>query len=141
MQWTWKGANVGRWRSERCPAAQESERIGIARDLHDEVGLVLTDVLLERNVIADTAPGHRDAIDTAKHAVRGALDEVRRISNELRSEMLEHFGFVTALTELSRSVERGSAAEVERRFDPSLPALPDATELAVYRVTGRQVAS
>jgi two-component system, NarL family, sensor histidine kinase UhpB len=120
--------------SKRVLAAQESERIGIARDLHDEVGQVLTGVLLQLNVIADTAPGHRAAINEAKQAVRGALDEVRRISNELRPEMLEHLGLVSALTELSRSFERGSGVEVERRFDASLPTLSDDTELAVYRV-------
>lgn len=120
--------------ASRVLAAQESERVGIARDLHDEVGQVLTAVLLQLNVIGNTAPGHRDAIDAAKHAVRGALDEVRRISSELRPEMLEHFGLVSALTELSRSFERGADVKVERRFDPSLPALAGATELAVYRV-------
>ena len=78
--------------ARRVLAAQEAERIGIARDLHDEVGQVLTGVLLQLNVIADAAPEHREEIDEAKQAVRGALDEVRRISSELRPEMLEHLG-------------------------------------------------
>ena len=120
--------------AKRVLAAQEAERIGIARDLHDEVGQVLTGVLLQLNVIADTAPEHRDEIDEAKQAVRSALDEVRRISSDLRPEMLEHLGLVSALTELSRSFQRASGVEVERRFEPSLPTLPDDTELAVYRV-------
>lgn len=120
--------------ARRVLAAQEAERIGIARDLHDEVGQVLTGVLLQLNVIADTAPEHRDEIDEAKQAVRTALDEVRRISSELRPEMLEHLGLVSALTELSRSFQRASGVEVERRFEPSLPTLSDDTELAVYRV-------
>lgn len=118
----------------RVLAAQEAERIGIARDLHDEVGQVLTGVLLQLNVIADAAPEHREEIDEAKKAVRGALDEVRRISSELRPEMLEHLGLVSALTELSRSFQRASGVEVDRRFEPSLPTLSDDTELAVYRV-------
>jgi two-component system sensor histidine kinase UhpB len=120
--------------ARRVLAAQEAERIGIARDLHDEVGQVLTGVLLELNVIADTAPEHRTEIDDAKQAVRSALDEVRRISSELRPEMLEHLGLVSALTELSRSFQRASGVEVERRFEASLPTLSDDTELAVYRV-------
>ncbi len=120
--------------ARRVLAAQEAERIGIARDLHDEVGQVLTGVLLQLNVIADAAPEHREEIDEAKQAVRGALDEVRRISSELRPEMLEHLGLVSALTELSRSFQRASGVEVERRFEPSLPALSDDAELAVYRI-------
>jgi two-component system, NarL family, sensor histidine kinase UhpB len=120
--------------ARRVLAAQEGERIGIARDLHDEVGQVLTGVLLQLNVIADTAPEHRNEIDEAKQAVRAALEEVRRISSELRPEMLEHLGLASALTELSRSFQRASGVESERRFEPSLPTLSDDTELAVYRV-------
>jgi two-component system, NarL family, sensor histidine kinase UhpB len=118
----------------RVLAAQEAERIGIARDLHDEVGQVLTGVLLQLNSIADSAPDHRDEIDEAKQAVRTALDEVRRISSELRPEMLEQLGLVSALTELSTSFQRSSGVQVERRFDTSLPTLSPETELAVYRV-------
>ena len=39
-----------------------------------------------------TRPTHREEIDEARQAVRRALDEVRRISSELRPEMLEHSG-------------------------------------------------
>lgn len=118
----------------RVLAAQEAERVGIARDLHDEVGQVLTGVLLHLNSIAESAPSQRDEIDTAKQAVRVALDEVRRISSELRPEMLEHLGLASALTELSTTFGRVSGVHVERRFDATLPKLPPDTELAVYRI-------
>lgn len=118
----------------RVLAAQEAERIGIARDLHDEVGQLLTGVLLQLNSIADTAPTHRAEIDRAREAVRRALEEVRRISSELRPETLEHLGLVSALTELATTFARVSGVQVERRFDASLPLLPPDAELAVYRI-------
>lgn len=118
----------------RVLAAQEAERLGIARDLHDEVGQLLTGVLLQLNSIAETAPTHRAAIDQAREAVRRALDEVRRISSELRPETLEHLGLVSALTELSTTFARVSGVQVERRFDASLPPLHPDAELAVYRI-------
>ena len=118
----------------RVLAAQEAERVGIARDLHDEVGQVLTGVLLHLDSIAGTAPDQRDEIDEAKQAVRRALDEVRRISRELRPEMLEHLGLVSALTELTTTFARISGIRVERQFDKSLPKLHPDTELAVYRI-------
>jgi two-component system sensor histidine kinase UhpB len=120
--------------ARRALAAQEAERVGIARDLHDEVGQLLTGVLLELNSIAEATPEHRREIDGTKEAVRRALDEVRRISSELRPEMLEHLGLVSALTELTTTFGRVSGIDVERDFDPSLPKLAPETELAVYRI-------
>jgi two-component system, NarL family, sensor histidine kinase UhpB len=118
----------------RVLAAQEAERVGIARDLHDEVGQLLTGVLLHLNSIAEAVPTHRDEIDAAKQAVRVALDEVRRISSELRPEMLEHLGLVSALTELSTTFARVSGLRVERQFEPALPKLSADAELALYRI-------
>ncbi len=118
----------------RVLAAQEAERVGIARDLHDEVGQVLTGVLLQLNSIAEAAPDHEEALREARHAVRRALDEVRRISRELRPEMLEHLGLVSALTELTSSFSRVTGIDVERRFASSLPKLPPEVELAIYRI-------
>jgi two-component system sensor histidine kinase UhpB len=118
----------------RVLAAQEAERVGIARDLHDEVGQLLTGVLLQLNSIAEGAPAHREELDEARRAVRRALDEVRRISSELRPEMLEHLGLVSALTELSTTFARVSGIRVERQFDRSLPKLAPEIELAVYRI-------
>jgi two-component system sensor histidine kinase UhpB len=111
----------------RVLEAQEAERIAVARDLHDEVGQLLTGVLL----LLD-AEGRE--LEPARQAVRQALDEVRRISSELRPEMLETLGLVSALTELSTSFGRVTGIRVERRFDAKLPKLDPDIELAVYRI-------
>ena len=118
----------------RVLAAQEAERVGIARDLHDEVGQLLTGVLLHLDSIAGTVPEQREEIDKAKQVVRRALDEVRRISSELRPEMLEHLGLVSALTELTTTFGRLTSVRVERQFDTSLPKLSPEAELAIYRI-------
>jgi len=118
----------------RVLAAQEAERVGIARNLHDEVGQVLTGVLLQLNSIGEALPAHRDELAQTREAVRRALDEVRQISSELRPEMLEHLGLVSALTELSRSFARVADVRIERHFDPALPKLAPEIELAVYRI-------
>jgi two-component system, NarL family, sensor histidine kinase UhpB len=107
---------------QRALRAQEAERRRIASGLHDEVGQVLTGVLL------------RLGDDETKEAVRQALDEVRRIARELRPEMLEQLGLVSALTELSRKFAESSGVRVERHFASKLPPLSDDAELAVYRV-------
>jgi two-component system sensor histidine kinase UhpB len=118
----------------RVLAAQEAERVGIARDLHDEVGQVLTGVLLQLDFIAERAAADRTELDEAKQAVRRALNEVRRISSELRPEMLEQLGLVSALKGLCATFGRVSGISAERRFDDGLPELEPDAELAVYRI-------
>jgi two-component system sensor histidine kinase UhpB len=115
-------------------AAQEAERVGIARDLHDEVGQVLTGVLLQLNSMGESAPALRAELDEARQSVRRALDEVRRISSELRPEMLEHLGLVSALTELATSFARVSGLDVQREFAADVPKLAPEVELAIYRI-------
>jgi two-component system, NarL family, sensor histidine kinase UhpB len=111
---------------QRALRAQEAERARIAGGLHDEVGQVLTGVLLQLEGEARS--------EETKAAVRQALEEVRRIARELRPEMLEHLGLVSALTELARKFADQSGLEIERRFADDLPPLSDEAELTVYRV-------
>jgi two-component system sensor histidine kinase UhpB len=119
----------------RALAAQEAERLRIAAGLHDEVGQVLTGVLLQLDAVADAvAPDRRDELVETKQAVRQALEEVRRISRELRPELLEHLGLVSALTELASTFSRLSGIAVDRRFAAELPPLTAEAELAVYRI-------
>jgi two-component system sensor histidine kinase UhpB len=120
--------------ASRVLAAQEAERVGIARDLHDEVGQVLTGVLLQLNSMGASAPALRVELDEARQSVRRALDEVRRISSELRPEMLEHLGLVSALTELATSFARVSGIDVKREFAADVPKLAPEVELAIYRI-------
>src|SRR5581483_1443100 len=122
--------------SRRALAAQEAERLRIAHGLHDEVGQVLTGVLLQLDALA-SADGEAkiDAIAETKDAVRVALDEVRRIAYELRPAMLEHLGLASALRELATSFATRSGLSVSQQFESDLPPLSDEAEIAMYRVT------
>jgi two-component system, NarL family, sensor histidine kinase UhpB len=115
----------------RALRAQEAERLRIARGLHDEVGQVLTGVLLQLDSLATP---NKTEIEETKQAVRKALEDVRRTARELRPEMLEDLGLVSALTELSRKFAEQSGIHVDRRFASELPTLSDEAEIAVYRV-------
>jgi two-component system, NarL family, sensor histidine kinase UhpB len=115
--------------------AQEEERLRIARGLHDEVGQTMTAVLLQLKRAADDAPAAiRDELVEAQEAVRTSLDDVRRIARQLRPEMLEHLGLVSALTALATSFSERTGLAVERRFESELPRLDPDAELALYRI-------
>ncbi|HZD87618.1 MAG TPA: histidine kinase [Gaiellaceae bacterium] len=119
----------------RAIEAQEGERLRISRGLHDEVGQVLTGVLLQLDALEDANPdARRRRTAETRQTVRQALEEVRRIAQELRPQPLEHLGLVSALIELSRRFADQSGLAVERRFAADLPRVSLDGELAIYRV-------
>jgi two-component system sensor histidine kinase UhpB len=119
----------------RALAAQEAERNRIAVELHDEVGQTLTGVLLLLEQVAGQIPAERRGVFTeAQEATRKSVDEVRRIAQELRPELLEHLGLVSALKSLATSFTERAGLELEWDFALELPSLTPEVELAVYRI-------
>jgi two-component system, NarL family, sensor histidine kinase UhpB len=116
----------------RALAAQEQERQRVARELHDEVGQVLTSVMLE---LEQAARGHEDdELVAAREAVRHALEEVRRIARELRPEVLDDLGLQSALRSLCTAAAAHQGLRVERRLELADDELSPEVELVVYRI-------
>jgi two-component system sensor histidine kinase UhpB len=121
--------------ARRALRAQESERLRIARDLHDEVGQALTGVMLQlQQVIEGPAEHARAAAKHAREDVRGSLEEIRLIASRLRPEALDHLGLPSALAALTTQVARRSGIDIRRDIESKLPQLPPEEELVVYRV-------
>jgi two-component system sensor histidine kinase UhpB len=62
------------------------------------------------------------------------LDEIRRISRELRPEALDDLGLVNALIALCSRVAKQGGIRVERDLSTKLPELSEDVELVVYRI-------
>jgi len=107
----------------RALAAQEHERRRVARELHDEVGQILTGVMLELAQLPE-----------ARDAVRHALEEVRRIARELRPEVLDDLGLQSALRSLCTAAAAHPGLRVERRLELDDTDLDPDVELVVYRI-------
>ena len=116
-------------------AAQEAERVRVARELHDEIGQTLTAVMLQAERAADEDPAQAAmALGRVAEAVHASLDELRRIARELRPEALDDLGLVNALIALCSRADAQGALRVRRDLDAGLPALAQETELVIYRV-------
>jgi two-component system sensor histidine kinase UhpB len=121
--------------SSRTVDREEEERRRLASELHDQIGQGLTALLLQlRSVLAEAPEPLRRELLAAQAIARENLDEVRRIARRLRPTVLDDLGLPYALLSLADAVEEQGGPAVEPRLDMSLPRLPDATELAVYRI-------
>ena len=120
--------------SARVLAAQEDERLRIARELHDEIGQTLTAVALRaEHAAGQGGPERRDLAELAE-VVQQSLQDVRRISRELRPEALDELGLVNALIALCARVSEQSGLRIHRQLEGGLPELSGEVELAIYRV-------
>ena len=134
-------AMLGRLRKERragaraALTAQERERRRIAHALHDEAGQNLTAIALEVERVAERRSGaERQQLTELAGQLHETLDEIRRISRELRPEALDDLGLVNALIALCSRVARQGGIRVERQLASSLPEMSEEVELVVYRV-------
>ncbi|MGH2895440.1 MAG: HAMP domain-containing sensor histidine kinase [Solirubrobacteraceae bacterium] len=120
--------------SARALGAQEAERLRIARELHDEIGQSLTAVALRAEHAAGLGgPERRDLAELAE-VVQHSLQDVRRISRELRPEALDELGLVNALIALCSRIAEQSGLQIHRRLEGPLPQLSPEVELAIYRI-------
>jgi two-component system sensor histidine kinase UhpB len=123
--------------ARRALAAQEEERVRIARELHDGIGQTLTAVAMQAEHAAHSRPEAREsALLEIPEAIRHSIDDVRRIARELRPEALDDLGLTNALLTLCRRMAHHSGIRIEPQLELARGAsdLAPETELVIYRV-------
>lgn len=118
--------------------AQEAERARIARELHDSIGQLLSSArmrfqgslrsmkLLRRNLFA--------SLEQTDTLIQRALEEVRRISHNLRPGELHDLGLAAALTSMCEELQERARITVSLST-PRVPYyLSDEVQLTIYRV-------
>jgi len=118
--------------------ARERERIGIARELHDQLGQALTALRMDLDAVRRAAAAGQTISNERLARMEALLSEtvndVRRISSELRPGILDDAGLVAAIEwQLDRFQER---AGIDCRFESQADAtgLDRASTTALFRV-------
>jgi signal transduction histidine kinase len=119
--------------------AQEEERARISRELHDDVCQRLTGTRYRVEVLQDGVPhGNRRMsreLEEVSQELDRSINEVRRISSNLRPSVLDDFGLVAALRLLCSELHRSSHIEVTCEVPDGADEHVDrTTEIALYRI-------
>jgi two-component system NarL family sensor kinase len=89
--------------------AQEQERAKIARNLHDEVGSILSMANRNLKCIIQQVPekvDYKDDLDSTLEILEQSVDKIRSISHNMIPHFLVKFGLVKTLTRLVEQTEK-----------------------------------
>ena len=123
--------------SSQLLTAQETERRTIARELHDEVGQVLTAIKVELSLAehAITASGGPpNALEEARTITDGALRAVRDLSLLLHPALLDDLGLPAAIAWYIKGFTKRHAVQVDFVHEHMEDRLAPAIESTVYRI-------
>jgi len=124
--------------SRQLIEAQEAERQQIARELHDQIGQVLTAVRINLQTVGNSSESEESGslIAQGMGLIDAALEQVRNLSFELRPSLLDDLGLVAALRWYSDQYTQRTG--IRTRSVSSLPGgqtrLRQELETACFRI-------
>ncbi len=121
--------------SQRLVEVQESERRAVARELHDEIGQLLTSLKLSLETSFQPATGEQHAaVADALQQLNELMERVRQLSVSLRPQMLDDLGLLTALEWQLKRYAKQTGIRVQFRHTPIVARLPAQLETAAFRI-------
>jgi len=108
--------------SQHLEFVREEERTKLAREIHDELGQLLTALKIDVSWMAKRLPKTEGLLVEKAKTVNELIDEaiqtVKRVSSELRPGVLDHLGLVAAIE--WQAQELGKRTEIRFEFKPSV---------------------
>ncbi len=124
--------------SQQLVRAQEEERRSLSRDLHDQVGQVLTALRMSlgnlEKALAPYEGSTLSELELSKRLVGQALRSTRDLAMGLRPTMLDDLGLESALEWYARQHAKLYGIPVSVHVDAALGDLSDAQKTCVYRI-------
>jgi len=118
--------------------AQETERRRVARDLHDSVNQILSSVKFRLESVEEKVQRKDDAlrieVANAKLSLEKAMQEVRRISRNLRPSELDDLGVIPAVRSMCEEFKEVTKIDVDLKFSRLPETLSPEIEVTMYRI-------
>lgn len=115
---------------------REEERGHLARELHDELGALLTaaklDVARLKSKLGTQAPEFAQRLQHLTETLNSGIALKRRIIEDLRPSSLSNLGLTASLEILAREFAERSGIDVANRLEPV--ELDESSQLTVYRL-------
>ena len=117
---------------------REKERAHIAREIHDELGQMLTALKLELALLKRRLPTAQSVLETSVTEMIGMVDKtikvVRHIASELRPEILNDLGLLAAIEWQAQEYMKRSGIKIFLQFDPDEFSVDHNRATTIFRI-------
>lgn len=117
---------------------RESERIRMARELHDELGQVLTVINMEAARLAKKIPDRLKTLKPGAETISafsvGAIRSLKRIISELRPALLNDLGLAAAINWQAREYQERTGIRFEVNITPDEFDVGEELGTALFRI-------
>ena len=124
--------------SAHLESAREKERTRIARELHDELGQLLTAINTDLVLLMNSIPPRQaDLVKKAEdsiHLVEMTMETVKRIYMDLRPGMLDHLGLAVAIDWLAKDFQKRTGIKCTVSIEPEELRLDADMSFSIYRI-------
>ncbi len=121
--------------TQHLESVREQERVQVARDLHDELGSILTALKIDlAELRARDAPSHPELMEQMHELVDQAIEVGRRVTTRLRPGVLDDLGFAAAADWLGQDLERRTGVRARVTLPDTDPDLPEPVATALFRI-------
>jgi signal transduction histidine kinase len=120
----------------------EREKAMLARELHDELGGILTPAKMDLAWLQGRlgeSPEYGERMTRLAHLIDQGIDLKRRIIENLRPSLLDHLGLASALRWYVEEACKAANLKCALRISDDLERLPGDLEIALYRVVQESV--
>jgi two-component system sensor histidine kinase DegS len=134
-------SRAARWLSlSRMLKVQENERRRLARKLHDDTIQSLLVIAnrargLESGDYGRLSPKARKQAEEILDMLLHTIDDVRRLSRDLRPSLLDNIGLLPALRWLAESLTNQSGIRIDLKVNGEEHSLPQEFEIIMFRIT------
>lgn len=130
--------NVLREIPNRVLQAQEEERRRVSMDLHDGINQMLASIKYRLHSLRETFGRNQSQLGTSLEGVsadlHATMEEIRRISHNLRPKILDDLGFQPAVRNLCDEFTARTRIQVSSTITGLAHHLPHEIELGTFRI-------
>jgi PAS domain S-box-containing protein len=122
--------------SSKLISVQEAEKRNISRELHDEIGQMLTAVKIDVQRIRDESESDEinSLADDCKKLVEETISVVRNLSLELRPSIIDDLGLEASLRWYSDKFYQRTGIEVKTEINKLSGVLPPECAISLFRI-------